>query len=146
MSIQFKDKDTTKEFKDSDFDGHLVYLTRCLEKWYHDLDPTFDVPISNRLAKVIKVFDWSTDEGKLVLNAREKTGKWGNKLISEDFKFVLKVYYPELTTKTNNKVTATEVVPRYYPGTKMEMFSLLPDWMIKDLLKAEKNAFKVERK
>jgi hypothetical protein len=141
-----KIKEEPAELKDSDFDGRLVYLTRYLEKWYRDLSPEFDVPMSNRLARVIKVFDWNTEEGKLVTEARRKTGKWSNKIIAEDFKFVLKIYFPELTFKDKNKVTAPEVVPRYYPGTKMDMFCLLPVWMLKDLNKEEKNLFKVERK
>ena len=136
---------TKKEDKDQELGGRLVYLTRCLENWYKDLNPTFNVPIANRLAKVVKVFDWDTAEGKLLLAEREKTGKWKT-LDPKLFKFVLKVYYPDLKHKKSNKIIVEEVVPRFYPGTEQEMFSVLPDWMIIDLNKEEKNIFKVVKK
>jgi hypothetical protein len=131
--------------KDIDFSGRLVYLTRYLEKWYTDLNPQFIVPITNRLAKVVKIFDWDTEEGKLLLELREKTGKWTN-LVSKDFKYVLKVYYPDLILKDKTKITTEELVPQYFPGTQFEMFCLLPDWMVKDINKEEKNIFKVVKK
>jgi hypothetical protein len=134
-----------KNSNDKDLAGRLVYLTRHLEKWYRDLNPAFNVPIINRLAKIVKVFDWDTEEGKFLLAEREKTGKWKN-IDSKLFKFVLKVYYPELILKKSNKVMIEEVVPRYYPGTEGEMFSLLPEWMLKDLIKEEKNSFTLVQK
>jgi hypothetical protein len=134
-----------KNCNDKDLAGRLVYLTRYLEKWYKELNPTFNVPITNRLAKVVKVFDWSTEEGKLLLAEREKTGKWKS-IDPKLFKFVLKVYYPELIIKKSDKVMIEEVVPRYYPGTEGEMFRLLPEWMLKDLVKEEKNSFTIVKK
>jgi hypothetical protein len=131
--------------KDLELDGKLVYLTRYQEKWFKDLDAKFDVPITNRLAKVVKVFDWETEEGKILLAEREKTGKWA-RLDPKAFKFVLKVYYPELVFKNSKRVMLEEVTSRYYPGTTHEMFSLIPDWMLKDIVKEEKNTFKVELK
>ena len=130
---------------DLDLSGRLVFLTRYLEKWYRDLDPKFNVPITNRLAKIIKVFDWDTEEGKLLLAEREKTGKWKT-LDPKSFKFVLKVYYPDLVFKNSKKLTIEEVTPKFYPGSQHEMFSLIPDWMLKDLMKEEKNAFKIVKK
>jgi hypothetical protein len=131
--------------EDTDLNGKLVYLTIYLEKWYKSRNPIFNVPITNRLAKVIKVFDWDSEEGKILLDAREKTGKW-TKLEPKDFKFVLKVYYPELIHKKSSKVTIEEVVPKYYPGTKNEMFKVVPEWMLKDIVKKEKNPFTIVKK
>jgi len=113
--------------KDLELDGKLVYLTRYQEKWFKDLD------------------DWETEEGKILLAEREKTGKWA-RLDPKAFKFVLKVYYPELVFKNSKRVMLEEVTSRYYPGTTHEMFSLIPDWMLKDIVKEEKNTFKVELK
>lgn len=134
-------EDTT----DNDLNGKLVYLTRYLEMWYKSRMPNFNVPITNRLAKVIKIFDWDTEEGKLLLEARKKTGKWDS-IEPKDFKYVLKVYYPELTINKKSKVMVDEVVPRFYPGSKNEMFSLLPKWMLSDLIKEEKNSFSIVKK
>jgi hypothetical protein len=131
--------------EDSDLNGKLVYLTIYLEKWYKSRNPAFNVPITNRLAKVVKVFDWDTEEGKILLDAREKNGKW-TKLEPKDFKFVLKIYYPELILKKSNKVTIEEVVPKLYPGTKNEMFKVIPEWMLKDIVKEEKNSFTIAKK
>jgi hypothetical protein len=131
--------------KDIDYRGRLVYLTKYLEKWFTDINPAFDVPITNRIAKIVKVFDWDTEEGKLLLEMRKKTGKW-EKVNPEEFKFVVKIYYPDLIFKNKNKVMIEEVVPRLYPGTKLEMFCLLPEWMLKDLIKEEKDVFKVIKK
>lgn len=134
-----------EDINDNELNGRLVYLTRYLELWYKSRMPDFNVPITNRLAKVIKIFDWDSEEGKILEEARKKTGKWEN-ISSRDFKFVLKVYYPELTINKKTKVMIDEVVPRYYPGTKSEMFSLIPKWMLTDLIKEEKNSFSLVKK
>lgn len=126
-------------------EGRLVILTRHLEKWYKELNSEFNVPITNRLAKVVKVFDWESPEGKLVLRERKKTGKWEN-INPEDFRFVLRVYYPELRIKQTKKVMIEEIVPQYYPGSEAPMFILMPDWMLKDFLREEKPVFQVKEK
>lgn len=127
---------------DSALRGQLVFLTPHTDKWLRDVNPKFNIPMVNRLAKVIKVFDWGTEEGKLLLDARKENGKWSH-LISEDFKFVLKVYCPDLVLKDKKGVTVDEVMPRCYPGTKLELFTPLPDWVVKDLNKEERDAFKI---
>lgn len=127
------------------FQSRLVILTKHLEKWYKELNSQFNVPITNRLAKVVKVFDWDSDEGKLILRERKKTGKWDN-LDPESFRFVLKVYYPELRLGHTDEVMIEEVVPQYYPGTEAPMFILVPGWMLKDFSREEKDAFKIEKK
>ncbi len=131
--------------EDVDFKGRLVYLTLHLDKWLREINPKFNVPMANRLAKVIKVFDWKTPEGKFLKKEREKTGKWKT-LSSDDFKFVLKVYHPELVLKNRHGITADEVLPRCYPGTKLTMFDVVPMWMLKDFKKEEKDAFTLENK
>lgn len=130
---------------DKDFAGRLVYLTTHSDVWFRDLNPKFNVPMANRIAKVVKVFDWETDEGRLLLAEREKTGKWG-KLKPKDYKFVLKIYCPELSIKGKVGFATEEIMPLKYPGTDLSLFTLLPPWMLKSLQKEEKDIFKVLRK
>jgi hypothetical protein len=133
--------------EDSDFKGRIVFLTVHLDKWLRDINPKFNVPMSNRLAKVVKVFDWSTEEGKLLLDVRKKTGKW-EKLNPQDFKFILKVYHPDLKINKNDNqgMMVEEVLPLYFPGTKLRMFDLYPERLLRDINKKEKNSLKVIKK
>jgi len=125
--------------------GRLVYLTTHSDVWFREINPKFNVPMANRIAKIVKVFDWDTDEGKLLLSEREKTGKWG-KLDPKAFKYVLKIYFPELVLRNRKGLTTEEVLPMLYPSTKLTMFELLPLWMLKNLQKEEKDIFKLLRK
>jgi hypothetical protein len=128
-----------------EFAGRLVYLTMHADVWFRELNPKFNIPMVNRIAKVVKVFDWETDEGRLLLAEREKTGKWG-KLNPKAFKFVLKIYCPELKIKDKVGFATDEILPRMYPGTELTMFELLPPWMLQSLQKEEIDIFKVLRK
>jgi hypothetical protein len=124
--------------EDSNFSGKFVYLTRHLELWLKRVNTGFNLSMAGRIARIIKVFDWDTDEGILLLNARKESGKW-DKLDPKDFKFVLRIYYPELHHKEKKGVAVEEVVPRYFPGatTKLEMFEVLPEWILKELREKE---------
>jgi hypothetical protein len=128
--------------KDIKLSGRLVFLTHHLDIWLKQINPKFNIPMANRIAKIVKIFDWDTDEGKILLREREKTGKWKN-LDPKAFKFVLKVYYPDLIRGDKKGVTSEEVLPRYYPGTEFFLFDLLPSWMLKSLQKEEKDVLKL---
>jgi len=130
---------------DIELNGKLVFLTSHVEVWLKQINPKFKIPMANRIAKVVKVFDWGSKEGKFLLKEREKTGKW-SKLKPEDFKYVLRIYYPDLIKDKKQGFTAEEVLPQYYPGTQMLLFDLVPDWMLEHLQKAEKDIFKVVEK
>jgi len=117
---------------DKDLLNTLVFLTVHAERWIKEASPQFAIPLSNRIARVSKVFDWDTDEGKLLLRARDKAGKW-EKLTSKDFKFVLSVFYPELVKDGRHGLIIDEMLPRMFPGTDLELFTPVPDWMLKDL-------------
>jgi hypothetical protein len=127
---------------DVDKSHRLVYLTVHADVWFREINPKFNVPMVNRLAKIIKVFDWDTDEGRLLLSEREKTGKWG-KLDPKAFKFVLRVYCPELIVKNRRGFTTEEVLPLKYPGTELTLFELLPLWMLQSLQKEEKDVLRL---
>jgi len=122
--------------------GRLVYFTIHADVWFRELNPKFNVPMANRLAKVVKVFDWESDEGRLLLSERLKTGKWV-KLDPKAFKFVLKIYCPELKIKDRQGLTTEEVLPKMYPGTELPLFELIPPWMLKSLQKEERDIFKL---
>lgn len=133
---------TTTITSDQDLSGRLVYLTPHVDVWLRRVNPKFNIPMANRIAKVIKVFDWGTEEGKILLKEREKTGKWKD-LDPKAFKFVLRVYYPDLVKGEKIGVTAEEVMPRYFPNTEMPMFNVLPEWMLKSLQKEERDVLKL---
>ena len=128
--------------------GDIVYLTRHYTEWIKMLSSDIEVALDHRIAKIIKVFDWDTEEGKLLLDQRVKTGKWDN-LNSEDFKYVLNVYYPELLSKDGKTagITAIEVLPLYFPGTEFKLFERYPEHLIKDLKSnITEDLFRLERK
>jgi hypothetical protein len=120
--------------------GRLVYLTTHVDIWLRQVNPKFNVPMANRIAKIHKIFDWANKEGKILLREREKIGKW-TELDPKDFKYVLKIYYPELKKGSKAGITLEEIFPRKFPGTELNMFEPLPEWMLKDLQREEKNAF-----
>lgn len=129
---------------DSDLSGKLIFLTVHYDVWLRQVNSKFNIPMANRLAKIVKVFNWNTAEGKLLLEQRKNTGKW-EKLNSKDFKFVLKIYCPDLNKNGKMGLTTYEVSPKFYPGTKLTMFQVVPVWMLRDLQKEEKDIFKVEK-
>lgn len=128
---------------DNILDGSIVYLTIYFDKWFRDRDIKSTAPMVNRLAKIVKIFDWESDEGKLLLEARKSNGKWKD-LNPEDFKYILKIYYPEL--KNNKGIAIEEISSRYYPGSNNEMFRVLPKSIIDFINKEEKNILKVVEK
>ena len=130
---------------DKELEGKIVYLTIHYERWLREINSEFNIPMVNRIAKVIKVFDWDTHEGRILLSARKKTNKWG-KLNPEDFKFVLQVFCPELISKGKKGLKAEEVLPHFYPGTELLMFDILPDWILSEINSKKYDNFKLSLK
>ena len=131
-NMEIKDKNSDITDNSTLLLGKWVYLTQHFDHWIKEINNSINITLTNRLAKVVKEFDWDTEEGKLLLEVRESTGKWSN-LNSKDFKYVLKIYYPDLSLKRKKGITAEEVTPRYYPGTSLDMFVEVPDWFLKDI-------------
>lgn len=128
--------------------GDIVYLTRHYAEWIKMLKGDLDISLIHRIARVVKVLNWRTKEGKLLLEQRVKTGKWDN-LKSKDFKYVLKVYYPDLISKKTEEtgLTAYEVLPLNYPDTDFPLFETYPQHLLDDMNKEEvEDIFKLERK
>jgi len=130
---------------DIKYEGKLVFLTIHYDQWLREVNPKFNIPMANRIARVIKVFEWDTQEGKTLLRAREKTNKWGN-FNPKDFKFVLKVYCPELVMGSRRGISTEEISPLNYPGTELKMFELMPDWMLKEVRSDNWESFTVAAK
>jgi hypothetical protein len=129
-------------------EGDIVYFTKHYAEWIKMLKGDLDISLIHRIARIVKVFNWRTKEGKLLLGQREKTGKWEN-LKSKDFKYVLKVYYPDLISKKTEEagLTAYEVLPLLFPDTKYPLFALYPEHLIDDLNKKDiEDIFKLEQK
>lgn len=128
--------------------GDIVYLTRHYAEWIKMLNSDIDISLVHRIAKVVKVFNWNTLEGKSLLAQREATGKW-KALNSKDFKYVLKVYFPEIKSKKDSRagVLTYEVLPINYPGTEYPLFEIYPKHLIDDINKKDLvDIFKLEKK
>lgn len=141
MNKTNKPKKTTKI---DSLEGILVFLTVHYDAWLRKDNPKFNIPMVNRLAKVIKVFDWESEEGKILLEMRLKTGKWKDK-DPKDYKYVLKIYYPDLIKAGSKKagMMTEEVCPMNIPGTERLLFDKVPQWMYDEVVKKEKDALKV---
>jgi hypothetical protein len=126
-------------------EGDIVYLTQAGHDWISRSNPGFNIPISGRAGKVIKVFNWRTKEGKALLEERRNSGKW-NEHRPEDFKYVVAIYYPELVMEGHAQgVKAPEVLPLYAPGAekKTPLFQKWNPDLWKDLLSSSQE-FSVE--
>ncbi len=121
--------------KDQELFGRLVFLTPHADLFLRESNPGFastNIILANRIARVAKVFDWNSEEGKYLLKEREKTGKW-EKLDSKAYKFVLSIFYPDLKKGKTDGVIVEEVMPQHHLKTKEPLFLLLQDWMQKEL-------------
>jgi len=133
--------------EDLEYRGKIVYLTPLVDTWLQRNKLALNIRMANRMAKVVKVFDWETEEGKLLLSTRSADPRWSDKDPTEH-RFVLKIYHPELKKGKSDRpgVTVLEPMPRYLPGTKAPLFEVYPEWMLKDFSVEEKDIFKVVEK
>jgi hypothetical protein len=129
-------------------EGDVVYFTKHYAEWMLEGNPNLDLSLIHRIARVAKIMDWETEEGKLILAEREKTRKWGN-LDSKSFCYVLKVYFPEIIGGKSKEsgIASYEVLPLNYPGTDFPMFAEYPKKILEELTGDNfDNPFKVEQK
>jgi len=128
--------------------GDVVYLTRHYAEWMKMLKGDLDISLIHRIAKIVKVLDWDTEEGKALLQQREYTGKWEN-INSKDFKYVLKIYYPDLIPPRGKKsgLSGYEVLPRNFPNTEYPLFDIYPKHLLDDIFKKDvEDIFKIKLK
>ena len=93
--------------------------------WLCRNNMTFEIPYSGRLARIVSVLDWETPNGKAILEARSRSGKWGE-LSTEDFKYLIEVYLPELTGKAGGMEVVTVLVPSQGPTVMTKAFQGTP--------------------
>ncbi len=128
---------------DSTLENRLVYLTSHFHTWVKARNPDFNIPMVCRLAKVIKIFDWETKEGKELLSERLKNGKWKEQ-DAKDFKYILEIYYPELIKGEKKGVIAPECVPLLNPTTNGPLFEIVPNGILKQIVSSS-STFKVTK-
>lgn len=129
-------------------EGDIVFFTQHYAEWIKLLKGDLDISLIHRIAKIVKIFNWDTEEGKMLLEQRVLTGKWNN-LESKDFKFVLDVYYPDLVNgkKKQLGIKAIEVLPALFPGTEFPLFVVYPQHLLDDMFKKiDHDIFKLEKK
>jgi hypothetical protein len=114
--------------------GDLVCITKAYELYIKRSNPFISATLENRLAKIEEIIDWESEKGKIIKEARLKTGKW-EKLPLEDNKYILSVYYPELIGRKGEKGVIERGVPFFSkdPVTGAPFFFKLPDWMFKEI-------------
>ena len=95
--------------------GDLVFLTMAAHDWLCRKNKDFSVPFSGRIARIMEVIDWESEVGKEILEKRELSGKWGE-YRTEDFKYVIEVYLPEIQTSTGDGVAQPQVFPLMHPN------------------------------
>jgi hypothetical protein len=140
-------------YKEEEMDfkrGDLVFLTKAYENYIRGRNPksiTINLKISliNRLAKIEKIIDWTSPEGKKIKAARIKSGKWVG-LPLEDNKYIISVYHYDLIGR-KGQTGVIERTPVFSkdPNTGESFFIKMPDWIYKELFKKCAD-FKVELK
>ena len=94
--------------------GDLVYLTPSGHDWLTRSTKFPGINLSGRLGRIIDVYDWTTEKGKGILEGRQATGKW-NSLKSEDFRFVVLVFYPDIEREGRLGIMHPELLPLFHP-------------------------------
>jgi len=99
-------------------------------------NPSFKIPLVNRLAKLEAIIDWESDSGKLVKKVRKESGKWLN-LPSEDCKYIFSIYYHELKGRRGEVGVVERGVPLFSkdPKTELPFFVKVPEWILQQILK-----------
>jgi hypothetical protein len=126
------------------YENRLVYLTTHFHTWIKERSPDFNILMIGRLAKVIKVFDWNSKEGKSLLNERLKNKKW-NEQDAKDFKYLLEIYYPDLSKDGKKGVIAPECIP-LTGKDKKPLFDLIPNGILKQILSTAKFTISLSEK
>lgn len=126
--------------------GDLLMLTEAYDAFVRSRNPKLNLILTNRIAKLESVIDWTSPEGALLKEARVKSGKWVN-LPLEENRYVISVFYPDVAGR-GGKVGVAErgvSVFRYHPETRAPFFLKMPEWVSKELTKGCEK-FSVEKK
>jgi hypothetical protein len=114
--------------------GDLVFLTKDYERYVISRHPDLKISLVNRIAKLEQIVDWGSDSGKVIKNARLKSGKWKD-LPLEDNKFIFSVYYHDLKGRNDQSGVIERGVPMFSkdPKTGAPFFVKIPDWIFKEI-------------
>lgn len=108
--------------------GDVVFLTMAGHDFISRNKKDFNIPTSGRIAKILEIMDWNSERGKKVLAERKKVPMWIGK-VAEDYKYVLLVYYPDLSTEEANGIALPEIFPQYHPkADKANKVALFEKW------------------
>lgn len=124
--------------------GDLLFLTKAFEDNFRKKNPQSKIFFVNRLAKLEEIIDWNSEKGKIIKEARIKTGKWKN-LPIEDNKYIVSIFYHDLIgrNKENGVIERGVSMFRFNPETKEPFFLKVPDWVYKNIIK-QCESFSVE--
>jgi len=126
--------------------GDIVILTQAYEDYVYKSNPRLSVSLVNRLAKLEDIIDWESEKGKIIKEARIKSGKWGGLPIEEN-KYILSIFYHELTGRNGKRGVIQRGVSVFKedPKTGTRFFEKVPGWLYKEILR-DCVKFDVEKK
>lgn len=108
--------------------GDVVFLTMAGHDYVSRNKKDFNIPTSGRIAKILEVIDWKSARGKKLLAERKKLPMWSNKNVV-DYKYVLMIYYPDLSTDEADGIALPELFPQYHPmADKDKKIALFEKW------------------
>lgn len=116
--------------------GDLVLLTQAYEEYMYDRNPGLKVSLVNRIAKLEDIIDWDTPRGRMLKEARLKSGKWKG-LPLEDNRYIFSIYYHDLTGRNGKRGVVERGVPMFscHPKTGAPFFEKMPSWLYREILK-----------
>lgn len=116
--------------------GDLVFLTQDYENYVYERNPKMKLSLVNRLAKLESIIDWNSTDGKIIKDARIKSGKWEN-LPLEDNKFIFSIYYHDVIGRGGKQGVIERGIPLFSKDPKLGLpfFIKIPDWVYKEILK-----------
>ena len=118
--------------------GDVVYVTMSGHDFITRNRPEFNVNIAGRMARVHDIYDWKSTRGKKILAERAKLPKWKDR-ISEDYKYVLVIYYPELKKEDTQGLSIPELFTEFHPmqaEPKIRLFRKWDDELLSDMFSA----------
>jgi hypothetical protein len=126
--------------------GDLLFLTANYDKYVRGKHKDLKIVLTNRLAKLEEIIDWSSPKGKIIKEAREKNGKWEN-LPIEECKYLITIYYHDLNGRKGQPGVTERCIPlfRNHPRTNEPFFHKVPDWVYKDII-SKCQSFEVQLK
>jgi hypothetical protein len=116
--------------------GDLVFLTKAYEDYFRQRNPTaVHIFLTNRLAKIEKIIDWESEDGKKIKKARIDSGKWEG-LPLEDSRYLLSIYFHDLVGRKGQQgVVSKECLFKEDPQKKEAFFVKVPNSILKEIIK-----------